>query len=107
MIDKQQKHNEVIRLYFEEGWSEERIGREVGVGHTTVNRWVAAYAKSQGKDKRDLRAEMGGTKSERVSAHEAERDKLLRHLTRKLHRARQQVVMLENLIRTLKEEGTV
>ena len=75
MIDKQQKHNEVIRLYFEEGWSEERIGREVGVGHTTVNRWVAAYAKSQGKDKRDLRAEMGGTKSERVSAHEAERDK--------------------------------
>ena len=96
--------DEAVRLYFIEGNTEDAVARKLDVGHTTVNRWVNEYAAQHGTDKRTLRAEMGGGKSEKTAAQDAEKEKLLRQLIRKLHRARQQVVMLENLIRTLTSE---
>lgn len=93
--------DEVVRLYFCEGLSEGSVARRLGVGHTTVNRWVNEYADQRETDKFTLRAEMGGTNSDKNNAQNAEKEKLLRQLTRKLHRARQQVTMLENLIQTL------
>ena len=93
--------DEAVRLYYCEGVSEDGVARRLGVGHTTVNRWVNEYADQRKTDKHTLRAEMGGAKSEKAAAQDAEKDKLLRQLTRKLHRARKQVAMLEDLIRTL------
>lgn len=93
--------DEAVRLYFVEGATEDAVARKLNVGHTTVNRWVNDYAAQHGTDKRTLRAEMGGAKSDKAVAQDVEKEKLLRQLTRKLHRARQQVIMLENLIRTL------
>jgi len=37
--------DEVIRLHYEEGLSEDRIALRVPVGHTTVGRWLAMYQK--------------------------------------------------------------
>ena len=96
--------DEAVRLYYVEGATEDAVARQLCVGHTTVNRWVNEYAAQRGTDKRSLRTEMGGVKSDKDMAQETEKEKLLRQLTRKLTRAREQVVMLENLIHTLTAE---
>jgi len=102
---KQTHYDEVIRLYFIEGWSEERIGRKLGIGHTTVGRWVSSYADDRGKDRKVLREEMGGERARDVNAavraHRTLENKELRLLYRKLERARLQVTTLETMIRTL------
>ena len=94
--------DEAIGLYYREGLTEDAIARRLGVGHSTVNRWVNEYAHGQNTDKRSLRIKMGGVKSEKALVKDSEKEKLLRQLTRKLTRARQQVAMLEELVRTLK-----
>ena len=104
---KQQHYNEVIRLYFEEGYSEERIAQMLGIGHTTVGRWVSAYAKTKKADKTVLREEMGGNGKRNVRAakksHNAMINKELQLLYRKLEKARLQVATLETMIRAIEE----
>lgn len=47
---KQQKYfNEVIRLHFEEDYGEDRIAQVLPVGHSTVSRWIAIFAKEKGQ----------------------------------------------------------
>lgn len=41
--------SEVIRLHYKEGMGEERISRLLPIGHTTVSRWIAIFAKEKGK----------------------------------------------------------
>lgn len=48
--EKQQKYfDEVIRLHFEEGYGEDRISRILPIGHSTVSRWIAIFAKEKGQ----------------------------------------------------------
>ena len=41
--------DEVIRLHYEEGYGEDRISQLLPIGHTTVSRWIAIFAKEKGK----------------------------------------------------------
>lgn len=106
---KEQHHDEVIRLYYTEGYSEESIGQMLGIGHTTVGRWVLAYAESKGKTKAVLREEMGGSNKRNGRVVKKSQDtmmnKELQLLYRKLKKARLQVITIEMMIRTI-EEGT-
>lgn len=97
-------YNEVTRLYYQEGCSEERIAGLLQIGHTTVNRWVSDYARTHGKSRKSLRVEMGGKVNEEAVSLNTEKEKLLRQLTRKLSRARHQVALLEEMIATLTRE---
>ena len=48
--EKQRKYfAEVIRLHYEEGYGEDRIARILPIGHSTVSRWIAIFAKEKGK----------------------------------------------------------
>ena len=48
--EKQRKYfSEVIRLHYEEGYGEDRIARIIPIGHSTVSRWIAIFAKEKGK----------------------------------------------------------
>ena len=102
---KDQHYDEVVRLYFEEGYSEDRIAQKVHLGHTTVNRWLSAYAEEHGKTKADLREEMGGNMKRNGSPVESDvsviQSRELRILRRKLNKARLQVMTLETMIQTL------
>ena len=40
--------SEVIRLHYEKGFGENRISRLLPIGHTTVSRWIAIFAKEKG-----------------------------------------------------------
>ena len=43
---KQQKYfDEVIRLHYKEGYGPERISNLLPIGHSTVSRWIAIFAK--------------------------------------------------------------
>jgi transposase len=49
--EKQRKYfAEAIRLHYEEGYGEDRIAKILPIGHTTVSRWIAIFAKEKGKD---------------------------------------------------------
>ena len=37
--------DEVIRLHYQEGMGEEKISRIIPVGHSTVSRWIAIFAR--------------------------------------------------------------
>lgn len=39
---------EAMRLHFEEGYGTERIEKVLPVGHTTVGRWIAIFAREKG-----------------------------------------------------------
>lgn len=41
--------NEVIRLHYEEGYGEDRIEKVLPIGHSTVSRWIAIFAKEKGQ----------------------------------------------------------
>lgn len=41
--------HEVIRLHYEEGYGEDRIEKLLPIGHTTVSRWIAIFAKEKEK----------------------------------------------------------
>ena len=48
--EKQLKYfDEVIRLHYEEGYGEDRIAKIIPIGHSTVSRWIAIFAKEKGK----------------------------------------------------------
>lgn len=48
--EKQRKYfKEVIRLHYKEGFGEDRISNILPIGHTTVSRWIAIFAKEKGK----------------------------------------------------------
>lgn len=48
--EKQCKYfNEVIRLHYEEGYGEDRIAKIIPIGHSTVSRWIAIFAKEKGR----------------------------------------------------------
>ena len=56
--EKQRKYfAEVIRLHYEEGYGERRIERVLPIGHTTVSRWIAIFARAEGKtpNRNDMR----------------------------------------------------
>lgn len=40
---------EVIRLHYEEGLCEDRIARLLPIGHTTASKWIAIFAREEGK----------------------------------------------------------
>lgn len=47
--EKQLKYfDEVIRMHYELGYGEDRISNILPVGHSTVNRWIAIFAKNNG-----------------------------------------------------------
>ena len=47
---KQRKYfSEVIRLHYEEGYGEDRIAKNIPIGHSIVSRWIAIFAKEKGK----------------------------------------------------------
>ncbi len=46
---KEKYYNEVIRLYLEDGYGEEKISRILPIGHTTVGRWIANFVAEQEK----------------------------------------------------------
>ena len=48
--EKQRKYfAEAIRLHYEEGYGSDRIERILPVGHSTISRWIAIFAKERGK----------------------------------------------------------
>lgn len=48
--EKQRRYfAEVIRLHYEEGYGEDRIAKILPIGHTTVSRWIAIFAREKGK----------------------------------------------------------
>jgi transposase len=48
--EKQRRYfSEVIRLHYEEGYGEDRIAKIIPIGHSTVSRWIAIFAKEKGK----------------------------------------------------------
>ena len=48
--EKQRKYfSEVIRLHYEEGYGEDRISKIIPIGHSTVSRWIAIFAKEKCK----------------------------------------------------------
>ena len=48
--EKQRKYfAEAIRLHYEEGYGSDRIERILPVGHSTISRWIAIFAKEKGK----------------------------------------------------------
>lgn len=48
--EKQLKYfDEVIRLHYEEGYGQDRISRLLPIGHSTVSKWIAIFAKEEGK----------------------------------------------------------
>lgn len=48
--EKQRKYfKEVIRLHYKEGFGEDRISNILPIGHSTVSRWIAIFAKEKGK----------------------------------------------------------
>lgn len=48
--EKQRKYfAEAIRLHYEEGYGSNRIERILPVGHSTISRWIAIFAKEKGK----------------------------------------------------------
>lgn len=50
--EKQRRYfAEVIRLHYEEGYGEDRIAKILPIGHTTVSRWIAIFAREKGKVK--------------------------------------------------------
>jgi len=47
--EKQLKYfEEAIRLHYEEGYGEDRIAKVLPIGHSTVSRWIAIFAKEKG-----------------------------------------------------------
>ncbi len=47
--EKQRKYfAEAIRLHYEEGYGEDRIAKILPIGHSTVSRWIAIFAKEKG-----------------------------------------------------------
>jgi len=97
-------YKKVIHLYYTEGWSEEKVSRELAIGHTTVNRWTNAYAKEKHKEKADLRREMGVNSSNEKNDENLKNIEL-RRLKRKLERSRRQVASLEKIIQVLSESA--
>lgn len=97
--------DEVIRLYFEEGCSEEYIANLLSIGHTTVNRWVKEYAANKCKDKKTLRKEMSSRKNETIPPQDDARSSMLIKLKKKLAKARQEVTVLEEIIEFLQKQG--
>ena len=48
--EKQRKYfAEAIRLYYEEGYGSDRIERILPIGHSTISRQIAIFAKEKGK----------------------------------------------------------
>ena len=48
--EKQRKYfAEAIRLHYEEGYGSDRIERILPVGHSTISRWIAIFAKERGR----------------------------------------------------------
>ena len=48
--EKQRKYfEEAIRLHYEEGYGEDLIAKVLPIGHSTVSRWIAIFAKEKGK----------------------------------------------------------
>ena len=48
--EKQRKYfAEAIRLHYEEGYGSDRIERILPVGHSTISRWIAIFAREKGK----------------------------------------------------------
>lgn len=101
---RNKNYDRVIHLYYREGYSEERVATELQIGHTTVNRWVNEYAVECHSDKQSLRVLMGGKSTLEATARSEARDTLLRQLQRKLTKARTEVAMLEEIIRTVEEK---
>ena len=47
--EKQRKYfAEAIRLHYEEGYGSDHIERILPVGHSTISRWIAIFAKEKG-----------------------------------------------------------
>ena len=65
---------EAIRLHYELGYGEDRISKILPVGHTTVSRWIAIFAREKGKIMSDkvfdtpIKSPRSGDSSEELEA---------------------------------------
>lgn len=88
--EKQRKYfAEVIRLYYEEGYGERRIERVLPIGHTTVSRWIAIFARAEGKtpNRNDMRKPKQKQPSRSSSDEVAQLESRIRELEQLLLRA--------------------
>lgn len=88
--EKQRKYfAEVIRLYYEEGYGERRIERVLPIGHTTVSRWIAIFARAEGKtpNRNDMRKPKQKQPSRSSSDEVAQLESRIRELEQRLLRA--------------------
>lgn len=88
--EKQRKYfAEVIRLYYEEGYGERRIERVLPIGHTTVSRWIAIFARAEGKtpNRNDMRKPKQKQPSRSSIDEVAQLESRIRELEQRLLRA--------------------
>ena len=88
--EKQLKYfDEVIRLHYEEGYGEDRISQLLPIGHTTVSRWIAIFAKEKGKisGTNDMRKPQKNTSSQVTNDDVAKLQERVKELEAQLLRA--------------------
>lgn len=88
--EKQRKYfAEVIRLHYEEGYGERRIERVLPIGHTTVSRWIAIFARAEGKtpNRNDMRKPKQKQPSRASIDEVAQLESRIRELEQRLLRA--------------------
>ena len=99
--DKQRRYfSEVIRLHYEEGYGEDRIAKIIPIGHSTVSRWIAIFAKEKGKVTmaRDSYKVQAASKEQPQSAEIRELQKRVEELERQLLEAEIKAEAYDELI---------
>ena len=86
---QRQYFDEVIRLHYEEGYGENRISQLLPIGHTTVSRWIAIFAKEKGKifGPNDMRKPQVNTASQVTNNEVAKLQERVKELEAQLLRA--------------------
>lgn len=99
--EKQRKYfSEVIRLHYEEGYGEDRISKIIPIGHSTVSRWIAIFAKEKGKVTmaRDSHKAQAASKEQPQSAEVRELQKKVKELEKQLLEAEIKAEAYDELI---------
>ena len=99
--EKQRRYfSEVIWLHYEEGYGEDRIAKVIPIGHSTVSRWIAIFAKEKGKTTmaRKSHKVQASSKEQSQSAEIKELQKRVKELERQLLEAEIKAEAYDELI---------
>jgi DNA-binding transcriptional regulator LsrR (DeoR family) len=99
--EKQLKYfDEVIRLHYEEGYGQDRISRLLPIGHSTVSKWIAIFAKEEGKifGTNDMRKPQKNTSSQVTNDEVSKLQTRIKELEAQLLRAEIKAEAYDELI---------